>query len=188
MWSKRTPTSPPRGPSTSAACAPSTASPHLRSARRERFKGVVRGAVEPMAGFQLRGGGERMKVRWLATVAAIALALGGIPAPGEVAIALFAPLTGSQADVGAFNKNAVEMAVHDVNAAGGVKALGGARLRLVVVDATRDPATAVAAAQRLVSTTRVVAAVGMGISPLTIPVQPVFERAQIPLLVHSIAH
>src|SRR5579884_4295949 len=193
MWSKRTPTSPPRGPSTSAACAPSTASPHLRSARRERFKGVVRGAVEPMAGFQLRGGGERMKVRWLATVAAIALALGGIPAhgalaaPGEVAIALFAPLTGSQADVGAFNKNAVEMAVHDVNAAGGVKALGGARLRLVVVDSTSDPATAVAAAQRLVSTTRVVAAVGMGISPLTIPVQPVFERAQIPLLVHSIA-
>src|SRR5579884_3912060 len=93
MWSKRTPTSPPRGPSTSAACAPSTASPHL----------------------------------------------------------------------------------------------GGARLRLVVVDSTSDPATAVAAAQRLVSTTRVVAAVGMGISPLTIPVQPVFERAQIPLLVHSIA-
>lgn len=116
----------------------------------------------------------------------------GVPAllagaAGEVEIALFAPLTGSQADVGAFNKNAVEMAVDDVNAAGGIRALGGARLRLVTVDSTSEPATDVASAQRLASTTKVVAAVGMGISPLTIPVQPVFERAQIPLLVHSIA-
>lgn len=86
-----------------------------------------------------------------------------------------------------FNKNAVEMAVADVNASGGIAALGGARLRLVTVDSTSEPATDVAAAQRLVSTTKVVAAVGMGISPLTIPIQPVFERAQVPLLVHSIA-
>ncbi len=125
----------------------------------------------------------------------IVLAAWGVPlasatygaGSSEIAIALFAPLTGSQADVGAFNKNAVQMAVDDVNAAGGVKALGGARIRLVIVDSTSEPATDVAAAQRLVSTMRVVAVVGMGISPLTIPVQPVFERAQIPFLVHSIA-
>ncbi len=121
------------------------------------------------------------------TLAAWGLLASGVQGAGEVAIALFAPLTGSQADVGAFNKNAVEMAVEDVNAAGGIRALGGARLRLVTVDSTSEPATDVAAAQRLVSTTKVVAVVGMGISPLTIPIQPVLERAQIPLLVHSIA-
>ncbi len=130
--------------------------------------------------------------RWLSGAVVGVWAVWGLPAllagaAGEVSIALFAPLTGSQADVGAFNKNAVEMAVDDVNAAGGIRVLGGARLRLVIVDSTSDPATDVAAAQRLVSTTKVVAAVGMGISPLTIPVQPVFERAEVPLLVHSIA-
>lgn len=114
-------------------------------------------------------------------------AIGRAQAAEAVSIALYAPLSGSQADVGAFNKNAVEMAVADVNAAGGIKALSGARLRLVTVDSTSDPATAVSAAQRLVGTTKVTAAVGMGISPLTIPAQPVFERAQVPFLVHSIA-
>ncbi len=133
-----------------------------------------------------------MTRRWIAAAAVVALAAWAFPAraaqaAGEVALALFAPLTGSQADVGVFNRNAVEMAVADVNAAGGVRALGGARLRLVTVDSTSEPATDVAAAQRLVSTTKVVAAVGMGISPLTIPVQSVFERAQIPFLVHNIA-
>ncbi len=132
--------------------------------------------------------------RWGVCALIVALTALGIPVtgtqaagPGEVEIALFAPLTGSQADVGAFNKNAVEMAVEDVNAAGGIKALGGARLRLVIVDSTSEPSTDVSAAQRLISTTKVVAVVGMGISPLTIPVQPVFERARIPFLVHSIA-
>lgn len=134
-----------------------------------------------------------MTYRWLVggvvivLAAALAAPAGPARAAGEVSIALFTPLTGSQADVGAFNKNAVEMAVADVNVAGGVRSLGGAHLRLVTVDSTSEPATAVAAAQRLVSTTKVVGAVGLGISPLTIPVQPVFERAQIPLLVHSIA-
>lgn len=131
--------------------------------------------------------------RWLlgtvviALAAALAVPAGLAQAAGEVAIGLFTPLTGSQADVGAFNKNAVEMAVADVNAAGGVRALGGAQLRLVTVDSTSEPATAVSAAQRLVSTAKVAGTVGMGISPLTIPVQPVFERAQVPFLVHSIA-
>jgi branched-chain amino acid transport system substrate-binding protein len=132
-----------------------------------------------------------MTCRWVVGACVAALALWGGPAgpalaAGEVTIALFTPLTGSQADLGAFNKNAVEMAVEDVNAAGGIRALGGARLRLATVDSTSDPATDVAAAQRLV-TTKIIAAVGMGIGRLTIPVQPVFERAQIPLLVHSIA-
>lgn len=132
------------------------------------------------------------RVTWVVMLLCISLLVtscGGVGSKAQetVKIALIAPLTGSQADVGDFNKKAVEMAVADVNAAGGIEALGGAELELVVVDSTSDPGQAVSAAQRLLDTENVVAAVGLGISGLTLAIQPVFERARVPLLVHSIA-
>ena len=55
--------------------------------------------------------------------------------PAEVKIAFIAPLSGPWARQGELMKKGADLAVEDINAAGGIKALGGAKLRLAVADA-----------------------------------------------------
>jgi branched-chain amino acid transport system substrate-binding protein len=56
----------------------------------------------------------------------------------DIEIALLVPLTGPWARQGILERMGAEMAVDDVNAAGGVKALGGAKLKLLVFDTQLD--------------------------------------------------
>lgn len=138
-----------------------------------------------------------MRTRGLRFACVLLLVMGiacGDVAPGggggtgdEVTIALVAPMTGAQSDVGKFNENAARMAVDDVNEAGGIEGLDGAQLNLKIVDVTSEPSGAVSAVNRLLTTGGTSAAFGLGISPLTLPVQPVFERKKIPLLVQAIS-
>lgn len=60
-------------------------------------------------------------------------------APQEVKIAMLVPLSGPWARSGILEKLGAEMAIDDVNAAGGIKSLGGAKLRLMDFD-TQDTA------------------------------------------------
>jgi branched-chain amino acid transport system substrate-binding protein len=65
--------------------------------------------------------------------AALALALVASPAPAqtkEVRVALIAPFSGPWARQGDLMLKGAEMAVDDINAQGGIKALGGAKLKL----------------------------------------------------------
>ena len=75
-----------------------------------------------------------------------AMALGGAAALAgraraqagkEVKIAMLVPLTGPWARQGILERMGAEMAIDDVNAAGGIKALGGAKLKLLVIDTGR---------------------------------------------------
>ena len=73
-----------------------------------------------------------------------ALAVGGVAAPfvsrnaiaqpSEVKVALIAPLSGPWARDGEFMRKGAQMAIDDINQAGGVKSLGGAHLKLIVAD------------------------------------------------------
>ena len=58
--------------------------------------------------------------------------------PKEVKIALVVPLSGPWARQGILEQMGAEMAIDDVNSSGGIKALGGAKLKLVPT----TPATA----------------------------------------------
>ncbi|MGB6559048.1 MAG: ABC transporter substrate-binding protein, partial [Pseudolabrys sp.] len=74
-----------------------------------------------------------------------------------------------------------------VNAAGGIKALGGAKINLIVSDATSDPTKASTAAQRLITQNQVTAILGAFASSLTLAVSEVTARADIPFLTASFA-
>ena len=106
--------------------------------------------------------------------------------PKEVEMALIAPLSGPWARQGFLERAGAEMAVADVNKAGGIKALGGATIKLVVADAGDTPEKAKDAAQRLVSQyPDLVAGEGAWLSSFTLAVTEVTERAHLPWLTLS---
>ena len=101
----------------------------------------------------------------------------------EVRVAMIAPMSGPWARQGELMKKGADMAIEDINRAGGVKALGGARMRLLVVDAGDNAEKAKNAAQRLVAQeTDVVGATGAWLSTFTLAVTEVTERAELPVL------
>ena len=125
---------------------------------------------------------------WLASlVTGALLGLGVTDSHAEnVNIAFLNPLSGSNADAGQQDLAAAKLAVEDINNAGGIKALHGATINLVISDTTSDPKSAASVAQRVFSLEKLAGAVGTGISGLTMPILPVAERSQIPILTNSV--
>jgi len=93
------------------------------------------------------------------------------------------PLSGPSATVGQQGKNAREMAVEEINAAGGIKSLGGAKLELVYSDSESKPEKGVAEAERLINTEKVNILTGCWNSAVTYPTTAVAERYGIPFIV-----
>ncbi|MBO0750578.1 MAG: ABC transporter substrate-binding protein [Bradyrhizobiaceae bacterium] len=122
-----------------------------------------------------------------------AASAGGAVAPvafGEtkpVNVGVIFPLSGANAQFGINSRNGIQFAADDINAAGGIKALGGAKINLVVADATSTPTAAATAAQRLITQNDVTAILGAFASSLTIAISEVSERRDIPLLTMSFA-
>lgn len=109
-------------------------------------------------------------------------------AADDLKIALIAPVSGPMARQGDLMRKGAELAIQDINAAGGIKALGGARLSLLVEDAGDKVETAKNAAQRLVANRQgVVAGTGAWSSSLTLAVTEVTERAALPWVTLSYA-
>jgi len=105
-----------------------------------------------------------------------------------VEVGLIAPLSGPFARQGALMVKGAELAVEHINAAGGVAALGGARLKLVVADTGDSTEKAKNAAQRLVAEhPGMVGATGAWSSSFTLAVTEVTERADMPFLTMSFA-
>ena len=104
----------------------------------------------------------------------------------EVKVAMIAPMSGPWARQGKLMQLGADMAIDDINAQGGVKALGGAKLKLVVLDAGDSAEKAKNAAQRLVAQEPdVVGGTGAWLSSFTLAVTEVTERAKIPWLTLS---
>src|SRR3546814_4064825 len=71
----------------------------------------------------------------LALAAAAMLGLPGQAAAQEtIKIGLIAPMSGNYARPGQVMKMGAELGIEDINAQGGIAALGGAKLELVVID------------------------------------------------------
>jgi len=104
----------------------------------------------------------------------------------EVKIALVVPLSGPWARQGQLEQMGAELAIDDVNKAGGIKALGGAKLKLVLYDTGDTAEKAKNAAQRLVAQEPdVVGGIGCWLSSFTLAVTEVTERAELPWLTLS---
>src|SRR3954454_20159719 len=108
--------------------------------------------------------------------------------PKPIKVAVIAPLSGPWARQGTLVKWGAETAVNEINATGGIKAMGGAKLELVPIDAGDSAEKAKNAAQRLVAQEPdVVGGTGAWLSTFTLAVTEVTERAQIPWLTLSYA-
>jgi branched-chain amino acid transport system substrate-binding protein len=122
----------------------------------------------------------------MAGTVAAALGLPAAAQPKEVKVGLLVPLSGIYARPGQVMRMGAEMAIEHINAQGGVKSMGGARLRLVVLDSGDTTEKAKNAAQRMVAQeTDLVAATGSYLSSFTLAVTEVTERASLPMLTLS---
>jgi len=123
----------------------------------------------------------------LSTAAAAGLASSArAQQPSEVKIGLVVPLSGMYARPGEVMRMGGEIGAEHVNAAGGIKALGGAKLKLVPIDCGDTTEKAKNAAQRMVAQeTDLVAATGAYLSSFTLAVTEVTERARLPVLTLS---
>src|SRR5262245_65967163 len=106
--------------------------------------------------------------------------------PREVKIALVVPLSGAWARQGILEQMGAELAIEDVNNSGGIKALGGAKMKLVLYDTGDTAEKAKNAAQRLIAQEPdVVGGIGCWLSTFTLAVTDVTERAELPWLTLS---
>lgn len=105
----------------------------------------------------------------------------------SVNIGVVQPLSGANAQFGINSRNGIQLVADEINNAGGIKALGGAKINLIVADATSTPTTAGNVAQRLITQNEVTAILGAFASSLTIAISDVTERRDIPLLTMSFA-
>ncbi|MGH7118359.1 MAG: ABC transporter substrate-binding protein [Acetobacteraceae bacterium] len=95
------------------------------------------------------------------------------------------PVTGSFAEIGKGCVNAARLAVEMINDAGGIKALGGAKLNLIISDVQSDTTVTRTETDRLISSYRPAAIHGAFASALTLIASEVAERAKVPLLTGS---
>jgi len=108
-------------------------------------------------------------------------AAAGSASAQEISIGSLMPMTGDLAAFGETTNNGAQLAVDQINAAGGV--LDGQQLELVVGDTQTVPQAAIDAAQRLVSVEGVAAMIGALSSGNTIPVaQSVASVENVPVI------
>lgn len=106
--------------------------------------------------------------------------------PPTVSVGLIAPMSGLYARFGQVMKMGAELGVEDINKQGGIKSLGGAKLKLVVIDSGDSTEKAKSAAQRMVAEyPDLVVATGSYLSSFTLAVTEVTERAKLPMLTLS---
>ena len=105
---------------------------------------------------------------------------GGEAESGPIKIGMVIPISGSSAPTGEYMQNGAELAVKEINDAGGI--LDGRMLELLVEDEACDAQQGVASANKLVSS-EVVVSVGGYCSGATLPQLPIFGGANIPMII-----
>ena len=107
-------------------------------------------------------------------VAAVAMA----QAPGTpIKVGAMIPLTGGGATVGESGQIGVELAIRNINAAGGI---AGRKVQLVVADYQTDATVGVSEAKRLIHQEKIELLIGPTYSQVTLAVLPLLNEAKIP--------
>ncbi|WP_420991562.1 ABC transporter substrate-binding protein [Cupriavidus sp. 30B13] len=115
-----------------------------------------------------------------------AMACGAISAQAqvkEIPIGFVLPLSGGAATIGNQTKQGAEIAAEQINQAGGIRSLGGARLKLIFADSQSKPDVGVAETERLIQRENVPLIVGAYNSAVTFPATEVAERYKVPWVV-----
>ncbi len=138
---------------------------------------------------------SRLPVRVGALAASAVLLVAGLSAcssgassaggnPTEIVLGLPAPLTGLGASVGVPAVKVAQLTVDTINANGGIKELGGAKLKLLVQDTQSNP-TNVGTILRQMAAKKVSAFIGPLLSFETVPNVPLIQSLKIPTYINT---
>jgi len=89
-------------------------------------------------------------------------------------------MTGPLASIARLCVNGHEMAAEEINAKGGIKSLGGAKIKFVVGDTESKPQVAMSAAEKLITKDNVVALLGPYSSGIAFPSTQISEKYKCP--------
>jgi branched-chain amino acid transport system substrate-binding protein len=101
----------------------------------------------------------------------------------EVKIGVLFPLTGDLEDKGKDSVRGVQLAVDEVNRAGGITSLGGAQLKIVQGDTRGNPDQGIKETERLIQQEKCLAVIGTYQSSVTKMATQVAERLETPFIV-----
>src|SRR6188508_2625516 len=104
------------------------------------------------------------------------------PAGDTIKVGVYGDLTGQTSSFGQSTKNGVELAVEEINAAGGVM---GKKIELVIEDDQGRPEQAKTVVQKLISQDKVQAVLGEVASTNSLAAAPVAQEAKIPMITPS---
>lgn len=104
---------------------------------------------------------------------------------GEVKVGAYLSLTGNQASFGNSTRNGIELAIEEINAAGGIKSKGGTKLKLIVEDNRSQVDETNNVVRKLISNDRVVALLGEIASTLSLTAAPIAQEMGIPMITPS---
>lgn len=113
------------------------------------------------------------------------LPLSALAQSKAINVGVILPLSGANAQFGINSKQGVELVADEINASGGLKGLGGAKINLVIADSTSTPNNAATVAQRLIAENECCAILGAFASSLTLAISEVTERRGVPLITMS---
>jgi branched-chain amino acid transport system substrate-binding protein len=105
---------------------------------------------------------------------------GGSATTGDIVVGMYGSLTGDGASFGISSREGTELAVEEVNAAGGL--LGGRKIRLLVEDDQSKPEEASNAVTKLITQDKVVAVLGEVASRRSLAAAPIAQKYQIPMV------
>ena len=113
------------------------------------------------------------------------LPLSALAQPKAINVGVILPLSGANAQFGINSRQGIELVADEINASGGLKGLGGAKINLVIADSTSTPNNAATVAQRLIAENECCAILGAFASSLTLAISEVTERRGVPLITMS---
>jgi branched-chain amino acid transport system substrate-binding protein len=99
---------------------------------------------------------------------------------GDILVGMYGSLTGDGASFGQSSRDGTEMAVDEINKAGGL--LGGRKLKLLIEDDQSKPEDAASAVTKLITQDKVVAVLGEVASRRSLAGAPVSQKYQVPMI------
>lgn len=130
--------------------------------------------------------GTGMRAGLAATLAGAMAPLGRAHAASEIPIGVVVGLTGAGADYGRDALRAFQLVIDTVNSEGGIKAHGGAKIKLHVADHQTDLRVTSSETERLITRNNVVAILGWAASGPARVGSEVAERYQVPAIDTSV--
>ena len=100
----------------------------------------------------------------------------------EVTVGVLLPLSGPVAPIGRTSRRGLDLAVKEVNDGGGIKSLGGAKIKLIYADSRGDPKIGMSEAERLILQDKASVLLGAYQSSVTMTSTQVAERNKVPYL------